>query len=1191
MRLIKSIVQMGRLLMALTLVAGPTGPAFAGLAGAPSSLNKEEAATLTGGAEKTQSLQPRSAGNSKLPMYFEANHGQTDASVKFFTRAAGYNLYLTGTESVTVMPKAAEVKGQEPVVVRMTLKGGNAKPAVQGVGLLPGRTSYFFGNDKKKWQVGAEQYSRVKFNQVYPGIDMVYRFSKGNAEYDFVVAPGANPSRIILGFEGAKSLRLDPKGNLVLGVEGGELTYKAPELYQKLGSKQVPVKGRFVLASNNNVRFEVGNYIKSKELVIDPQLSYSTYLGGSVEDKINAIAVDGTKQAYVTGYSRSAMTGSGGFPSTTPAGSHTLAVQGPAENGGSDVFVAKLSADGSSLLWVAWLGGGLDEQAYSIALDKSSVSTPKVFITGVTASAGGTSYPVAGPANVLKDCAVNPGLWAFVTELQQPANIPALVYSGCWGGASALSTVGNSIAVDSLGAAYITGTTFQTDFPVSLGIPFPHNTMGAASQAAFVTKIAPAGAAIGYSMFMGPQDVITNGNAITVDAGFQAWVGGMTTSSMLPSVLGHFSSSKIGTTNAFVAKINAAGTGLLYATYINGNSDQAATAIALNNGGAAPYHVFVAGWTLSSTGFPSTAYYNLPVSVRPIVYQKDLVGADDPFILRLNPAEPNPVPGADNPLEMQYATHLGATGADRAYSLALDDLDDAYIAGWTLSSDWTLAADPVTPGANGINVTGATTQNTSGGQDAFVAAIGPTGQYQPFFTYLGATPPGQAATGIAVDSAHNIYVAGYTPSAIFPLVTGSLMDGSTPAKAINRSGTAGAFDGFVTKIAPVLTFGAPLPPPGVVCTITGVNPSSGYLIGGDTVTITGTGFDISRSTVEFDGIISSSFTVYASSTVIAAVTSSHTLAGVVPLTVTTPNGTCSANFAYVVPVATCTITSISPVSGFTVGGTTVTIIGTGFFGLNVSTNVTFGGVDAVSYTVNASSTMVSAVSPRRPLIGTLTPGSVLLTLNTSSGTCTAVYDYVNAPPSVCTISNITPGFGFTPGGNVVTVTGTGFYGFSGPGGVTFDGVNASAYTANVSSTVITATVPRHPLVGALMPGVVPFRVTTGNGTCSASYTYVLAPAAANGVCGGEDYFFPSPATGDTANFAYCMALPGTVRITVYNAIGDLVAKIEDSRAAGGQFSTLNTGRLATGVYLYRLEKDYGAGNSAASKVKKFVVQH
>ena len=442
--------------------------------------------------------------------------------------------------------------------------------------------------------------------------------------------------------------------------------------------------------------------------------------------------------------------------------------------------------------------------------------------------------------------------------------------------------------------------------------------------------------------------------------------------------------------------MNTSGTGLDYMTYINGNSDQEATAIALNNGGATPYHVFAAGWTKSPTGFPSTAYFNLPVALRPTVYQKTLVGADDPFIVRLNPNEPNPAPGSDNPLEMQYATHLGATGADRAYALALDGMDDAYIAGWTVSSDWTLAADPVTPGANGINVTGATTQNTSTDQDAFVAAIGPTGQFQPFFTYLGATPGTnglQTASGIVIDSAHNIYVAGYTPSAIFPLVTGSLMDGSTPPKQINGTGTAGATDGFVTKIAPVLSFGLPVPP---ACAITRLNPSSGFAVGGATITITGSGFS----------------------------------------------------------------------------------------------------------------------------------------------------------------------------------------GLFGPASVTFDVSNAASYTVNASSTVITAVTPAHAV------GSVPLRVTTIAGSCTATYNYVIAS-----VCGGEDFLFPSPATGDAAHFEYCMARPGKVKIRVYNIIGDLAAKIEDVKGIGAQLSSINTGRLAPGVYLYKLEKNYDNGTSSTSGVKKFVVKH
>jgi hypothetical protein len=257
MKLIPWILQMSRLFLAMTLIAGPTWPVYAGLVSTPSPTYKEAAAAQPGGAKKTvRSTKAMSAALLKLPRYFEANRGQTDASVKFFTRAGGYNLYLTASEAVMVMPNAA--KGRTPGVVRMKLKGANAKPSVQGLDLLPGYSNYLLGNDPSKHLTGVKQYSRVRFSQVYPGIDMVYRFEKGHVEYDFVVAPGANPGRILIGFQGNKGLRLDARGNLVLLTETGELTYKAPQLYQTLGARRVAVNGRFVLAANKNVRFEVG---------------------------------------------------------------------------------------------------------------------------------------------------------------------------------------------------------------------------------------------------------------------------------------------------------------------------------------------------------------------------------------------------------------------------------------------------------------------------------------------------------------------------------------------------------------------------------------------------------------------------------------------------------------------------------------------------------------------------------------------------------------------------------------------------------------------------------------------------------------------------------------------------------------------------------------------------------------------
>lgn len=986
--------RLSRVIVAATLLAGSPGSAFAAAALAPSLPNKGTAIPAAAAKAPAQALL------STVPLFFEENKGQADASVKFTARASNYNLYLTATEAVMVLPAQRFAATKKPVVVRMKLKGANARPAARGLDQLPGRTSYMFGGDRSKWQIGVKQYGKVEFSAVYPGIDVVYYSNQGNVEHDFIVAPGANPGRILMGFEGAQSLRLDARGNLILKVAGGDVTFKAPTLYQVTDGKRVAVRGSFMLVGDKHVRFTVGDYIKSQTLVIDPQIVYGTYLGGTVNDAITAIAVDASKQAYVTGWARSA-SNSGGFSAPT----NTFPAVIGANRGGADAFVAKLSADGSTLMWLAWLGGALDDQAKGIALEKTLSATPKVYITGVTASAGaGTSFPIAGPA--MQTCEVNTGSLSFVSELTQPANIPDLVYSTCWGGVSGILTnTGNAIAVDAAGAAYVTGTTFATNFPIVGGAAAPYNTMGAASEAGFVYKVNPAGAGgVAYSMYLGPSTVVTNSNAIAVDAIGRAWVAGKTTSDVWPAaaLAGHFSEARTAGVwaDAFVAQVNAAGTSLLYATYINGNTEDEATAIALNNNGDAPYNVFVAGWTVSSTDFPSTVYYNQPISVRPAVHQKDPQGADDAFVLKLNPAAVD----ADRSLEMVYATRVGAaSGAERALGLALDANGDAYIAGWTQSANWAVAGNDTLADCSAPcvsrNVAGAVETNTTTDQAAFVAAVGPTGLTRPFFSYLGGSPGTagqQIAHAIAIDSLQNIYVAGVTPSNTFPATTGSLMDGTAGVELLNATGTENATDGFIVKIAPVLAFGA--------------------------------------------------------------------------------------------PAAACTL-SVDPLNGFEAGGVDVTITGTGFSGLTGASAVRFGGVDALAYSVNAS------------------------------------------------------------------------------------------------STVITATVP--PRAGVAVVALV---VTNSVGTCQTNYSYVAAPAT-GADCGSDDFFFPSPATGARGNFSYCMALAGTARIRVYNAVGDIATKVDDLKAAGASLSTVNTARLAPGVYLYVIEKDYGSGNVSRSGVKKFVVKH
>jgi len=919
-----------RLATAAALLAGPVGPVFAavGTASVP------RAAAQPAGA-KTSAAQGRTAEQLKLQQYFEANRGQTDRSVKFFTRAGGYNLYLTPTESVMVTPAGPSAASG---VVRMKLKGANPSPVVQGLEVQPGYTNYLIG-DSSRWRTGVKHYGKVQLTGVYPGIDMVYRFDKGQVEYDFVVAPGAKPWRIILGFEGAKDLRLDAKGNLLLRTGTGEVTYKAPYLYQTLGSKRVPVKGRFVLAANNHVRFEVGNYIESKELVIDPALNYSSFLGGSVDDYANALAVDTAGNAYVTGYTQSA-----DFSSGNPVGAGQLQ---PGLIGGKDVFVTKVNPAGTAVLWSTYYGAAGDEVANGIGVD----GTGKVYITGSTTG----TLPATTPAPVTLGTAG--GTDAFLVALNAAGT--AVVYARQFGGPQVDS--GNGIAVDAAGNAYVTGVTASiaiNSFPTTALSAQPNAVAGAQTDA-FVAKFSPVGNQV-YASYLGDTG-IDKGNAIAIDGAGNAYIAGQAGDAFV-SVIGYptvFKNTVTGASDSFIVKMDPTGANFVYKTFVGGSGIDEATGIAVDSLNS----VYITGYTFSAD-FPdgNVAF--------PTIGQTTIGTAPDAFVFKLKPFNG----GGHN--DGVYATYLGGSGDDRANAIVVDNAFYAYVTGTTYASDFPM----VSPIAEAATLVGA--------PEAFVTQIGPTGGVIGFSTFLGGTTM-TGGQGIALDTSKNIFVTGWTNSTAptFPVVAGSF-----------QVANAGAFDAFITK------FGSAVP-----------------------------------------------------------------------------------------PLLPCNITNVNPVSGFTVGGTTVSI------------------------------------------------------------------------------------------------TGTDFVAYSGPGGVTFDGVNAQSYTVNAASTVITAVTPRHPLVGPLTAGPVTLSVTTTAGSCTATYTYVLSPLV-GGAC-VDEYFFPSPVKGATGNFAYCMAQAGTARIKVYNSIGDLVTKIEDSRGAGAQLSQINTGRLSSGVYLYRLEKDYGGGNSVTSDVKKFVVRH
>ncbi|HXP86428.1 MAG TPA: SBBP repeat-containing protein [Bryobacteraceae bacterium] len=353
---------------------------------------------------------------AKLPLSFEANRGQTDAQAKFISRGNGYTLFLTGNEAVLALRRpsgkasggplqprearlpfrpSAGVESQAPAVMRMKLVGANPGAKVRGTDELPGKSNYFIGNDPTKWRTNVPSYAKVRYEGVYSGIDLVYYGNQRQLEYDFVVAPGADPKAIVLAVSGSSDgqsagwmpLRIDAQGDLVVRSDDGEVRFHKPVVYQPgADGRRVSVEGQYALDRKGGVSFEVARYDRSKPLVIDPVLAYSTYLGGSGNntgggDVGTGIAVDGAGNIYVAGYTRST-----DFPTVN-------ALQGapggpPGLNPDWDAFVAKIKADGSALAYSTYLGGGDIDIANGIAVD----SAGNAYVAGHTAS---TNFPTS----------------------------------------------------------------------------------------------------------------------------------------------------------------------------------------------------------------------------------------------------------------------------------------------------------------------------------------------------------------------------------------------------------------------------------------------------------------------------------------------------------------------------------------------------------------------------------------------------------------------------------------------------------------------------------------------------------------------------------------------------------------------------------------------------------------------------
>ena len=551
----------------------------------------------------------------RLPLYFEANQGQTDPQVKFLARGGGQTLFLTPTEAVLVLTKAnppaqgpqrtlispvAARRAGTQAVVRMAFVGASPQPRIAGQKELAGKVNYFLGNDPAKWRTNVPIYAAVRYEGLYPGIDLVYYGNNCQLEYDLVVAPGADPSQIALTFEGADRLEIDANGDLVLHTAVGTIHQRRPIVYQQTNGIRSEVAGAYVLRDGNDIGFQVAAFDGSRPLIIDPVLAYSTLLGGSGWDAGYDIVVDAGGNAYVTGFA-----GSTDFP-TTPGAFQTALLSGPYYS----AFVTKLNPTGSGLVYSTYLGGSGGETGNAIAVDAAG----SAYVTGYTYSMDfpttpGAFHPTPG---VVAD--------AFVTKLNLDGS--GLAYSTYLGGSG--GDAGYAIAVDAGGNAYVTGSTGSVNFPTTPGAfqpvhgsyywflwltlhPDPNlcpNPNTCLPADAFITKLNPAGSALVYSTYLGGKDS-DGGSSIAIDAEGNVHVTGGTASLNFPTTVDAFQHMLPGCCgSAFVAKINPSYPGvlgLLYSTYLGGTYSDSSTGIAVDMGGNA----YVVG-TTSSSDFPTT---------------------------------------------------------------------------------------------------------------------------------------------------------------------------------------------------------------------------------------------------------------------------------------------------------------------------------------------------------------------------------------------------------------------------------------------------------------------------------------------------------------------------------------------------------------------------------------------------------
>jgi hypothetical protein len=714
---------------------------------------------------ETHPLDPAQKGQianayGQIPLYFIQNDGQMDGKVAFYEKGAGHTTYFTkdgvylsltsssngkdpSQKSIAQSKPFPSDRKMHPAVppnvsdhsqelVKLSLLKANPNPKIVAVDPQEGTVNYLIGKDPAKWRTNVPTFGAVLYKEVYPGIDIKYYGNNRQMEYDIVVKPGVDPSQVRLSYEGIQGLNVTENGDLEIGLKDRKMIQRHPIIYQEIDGQRVAVEGHFeILPSKDSEKvtaayaygIQVASYDKNHSLVIDPTLIYSTYLGGndghSSIDYGSGITVDLFGNAYVTGY-----TDAPDFPLASPLDG--------TQAGYSDAFVTKINAAGTALVYSTYLGGSGGDTGSDIAVDGAG----NAYVTGVTDSA---DFPLASPIDgVLGD---GSGTYGDVFVAKINATGMGLIYSTYLGGSYA--DYGTSIALDPSGNAYVTGDTYSPDFPLVSPIDGICGSCPSNNEA-FVTKINAGGTALVYSTYLGGSSGESS-YGITVDVSGNAYVTGVTFSVDFPLA------SPLQTTGSvFVTKINAGGTGVFYSTRLGGTGYEEGRGITADGAGNA----YVTGSTTSSD-FPL---------VSPL--DGTLGGVVDAFVTKINPSGTSII----------YSTFLGGSDADYSSDIAVDASGNVYVAGETLSTDFPL-----------VSAFDGSYDSTFGCSEAFVTKINPTGTALVYSTYLGGNF-NDAISRIALDTIGNAYVTGYTVSTDFPLY--SPID-------VDRTGIP---DSFVAKI-------------------------------------------------------------------------------------------------------------------------------------------------------------------------------------------------------------------------------------------------------------------------------------------------------------------------------------------------------------------------------------------------------